>query len=492
MALMTPTDLGLTVAFSVVVLVNLLGNGLVCLVVLRYRGMRGPINYLLVNLAVSDMMVAIFITPVYVIKWAFHHPSGIAGDYMCRFITGGNFIWVAGAASAFSLVVVAVERYFAVVHPLDERWRLTNRRLIAVIVASWLYGIIFNLPLFFVVGYNGDAKLTCPEHWPTKQLAKVYTIGCFFVFGAIPMGAMAFLYLRMLCNLWKSHDSGSLVSEQARIRSRLKVTKMVLVVSVMYAVCWLPNLVLYMLSQFKPELYEYGSVSYVASVVLVGVNSAMNPFIYALHSSNFRQYINGALCCRTYVVLKQDNGPYDANGSGPCSCLLCGGFNIMVALFITPVYVIKWAFHHPSGIAGDYMWQVHYWRNFIWVGGAASAFSLVAVAVERYFAVVHPLGERWRLTDRRLIVAIVASWLYGIIFNLPLFFVVRYDGDAKFTCPELWSSKQLNKVYTIGGFFVFGAIPMGAMAFIYLRMLSHLWKSHNNDSQSLWTGSNPI
>lgn len=105
----------------------------------------------------------------------------------------------------------------------------------------------------------------------------------------------------MLSNLWKSGNPSNLgVTERARIRSRLKVTKMVFVVSLMYIVCWLPNLVFYMLSKYEPEDYAYGSVPYIISVILVGVNSAINPFIYALHSSNFRQYIRGTLCCRTF------------------------------------------------------------------------------------------------------------------------------------------------------------------------------------------------
>jgi len=299
MTSLTSSDLGLTVAFSVILVINLLGNGVVCLVVLRYRGMRAPINYLLVNLAVSDMMVALFITPQYVIKWTFHHPNGTTGDYMCMFVTGGNFIWFGQAASTFSLVAVAAERYFAVVRPLSDRSRLTTRRLISVVTASWIYALLFDLPLFFVVRHK-DGVDHCIERWPDKKLAEAYTIGCFFVFGAIPVGAMICLYSRVLRKLWKVGVRATLISEQARNRARLKVTKMVLVVSIMYAVCRLPNLVLYMLSQFKPELYAYGSDPYVTSVVLVGLNSAMNPFIYALHSSNFRQHIRGALCCRTY------------------------------------------------------------------------------------------------------------------------------------------------------------------------------------------------
>lgn len=304
-ASLTLADKALTVAFSVVVLINLLGNGLVCLVVFRFRGMRAPLNYLLVNLAVSDMMVAVFIIPKYIVNWAFQHPSGVTGDYMCMFITGGNFVWVGMAASTFSLVVVAFERYAAVVHPLNNSWRLGNRRLVIVIMASWFFAIFFNLPLFFELRHE-DGGTDCVEHWlnstltEQRTLGKVYAVSCFFIFGAIPMGAMAFLYLRLLCKLWKSGVRATLISEQTRIRAVRKVTKMAAVVSVVYAVCRLPNLVLYMLSEFRPELYQFDAVPYISSVVLVVVNSAMNPFIYTLHSTNFRKHIKVALCCTGY------------------------------------------------------------------------------------------------------------------------------------------------------------------------------------------------
>ena len=307
MVYLTPTELGLTLALSVIILINLLGNGLVCLVVLRYRNMRGPINYLLVNLALADILVALSITPQYVIKWTFHHPNGTAGDYMCKFITGGSFIWIGGQVSAFSLVVIAAERYWAVVRPLDGRSRLTTRRLIAVVTAGWIFALLYNLPLFFVVRHNTDGgsnDQSCTEKWPKTNLAKAFTVACFCVYGAIPISTMVCLYSRVLYKLWKGGIRATQLSEQARIRARLKVTKMVVVVSIMYAVCWLPNLVTYMLSKFKPKLLGNGSyfysVPFVISVVLVGLNSAMNPFIYTLHSTKFRQFIWLAITCREY------------------------------------------------------------------------------------------------------------------------------------------------------------------------------------------------
>lgn len=293
---MTSTDIGLTVAFSVIVLINFLGNGLVCLVVIRFRGMRAPINYLLVNLAISDMLVGLGITLQYVIKWTYRHPKGTAGDYMCRFISGGTFVWIGGAASVFSLTAIAAERYLTVVRPRGELPGRNNRRLTAVILGSWIYALVFNLPLFFVARCD-DTKFHCREQWPNKTLAEAYTIGAFFLFAGIPIGTMAILYSRLLCKLWKSAqpERVPLISDQTKLKARLKVTKMVSLVSILYAVCWLPNLVLYMLSQFKPDLYAYGSDTYMTSVVLVGLNSAMNPFVYTLCSANFRQNIRIAL-----------------------------------------------------------------------------------------------------------------------------------------------------------------------------------------------------
>lgn len=216
---------------------------------------------------------------------------------MCKFITGGNFIWIGGGASVFSLAAIAVERYLTVVRPRGELpGRRNRRRLTAAIMGSWIYSLVFNLPLFFVAHYE-DSKFHCMEDWPNKTLAKAYTVGAFFFFGVIPMGVMAALYSKILSRLWKRGERTPLLltTDQAKLKRKLKVTRMVAVISILYTVCWLPNLVLYMLSQFEPDLYAYGSNTYITSVVLVGLNSATNPFIYTLCSSNFRRNIRGAL-----------------------------------------------------------------------------------------------------------------------------------------------------------------------------------------------------
>ena len=301
---MSPRETVFTVFMTVLTVINLLGNGVVCLVVFRYRGMRAPINYLLVNLASADIMVALAVGCEYLIPWTYRHPYGTSGDYICKFLTGGNFIWVGGVASGFFLTVIAVERYLAITRSVRDRSRLTTLPLTAVIIIGWILAVIFNLPLFFVVKRVKDKGNHCIDHWSPHDLGKAFAVACFFVYGAIPIVTMVIMYSRVLRELWKGGIRATLLSEQARIRSKRKVTKMVIVVSILYAICWLPNLVIFMLSKFTPDQLGHGSYNftnlYITSVVLVALNSTMNPFVYALHSTNFRRHIKGALCCRTY------------------------------------------------------------------------------------------------------------------------------------------------------------------------------------------------
>ena len=86
-------------------------------------------NYLLVNLALADIMVALFITPQFILIHTFKHPDGMAGTLLCKLLTGGNLMWTGATASAFSLIVIAFERYYAVIYPYGNKGKLTIAKL---------------------------------------------------------------------------------------------------------------------------------------------------------------------------------------------------------------------------------------------------------------------------------------------------------------------------------------------------------------------------
>ena len=90
---------------------------------------RIPFNYQLVNLAAADITYATFAVPNIILSHHVYHPEGLAGSLLCTTLTGGNLSWVGGRASMITLLVIAIERYFAVVHPLGNKGKLTNRKL---------------------------------------------------------------------------------------------------------------------------------------------------------------------------------------------------------------------------------------------------------------------------------------------------------------------------------------------------------------------------
>ena len=288
-------EIFLVVVFSVLILVDLIGNTLVCVVVYKSRVLRTPMNYLLVNLALADMMVAIFMAPRHVFQVAFTHPGGLAGDYLCKFVTGGNFMWVGGAASSFSLVAIAFERYYLILYPHLDKGRITKKKLKMIVIACWVYAVVVDIPPFLVIVYN-ESRNFCTESWPSLGLAKAFTILMFHLDFAVPVLLMGGLYARVAHMLWFKRVTGGDVSQLAMLRSRKKVTKMVITVTVIYGVCWLPVLTLYLLSYHLPSQFQYASFVHNSAVVLLCINSSINPVIYTFQMKRFRQEVRRLLC----------------------------------------------------------------------------------------------------------------------------------------------------------------------------------------------------
>ena len=90
---------------------------------------RTNLNYLILNLAVADMMYAIFIAPKFFVKLAGSHPDGVTGLVLCKLLTDGTIAWIGGASSIVTLVAIALERYYAVLYPLGNKGKLTKRKL---------------------------------------------------------------------------------------------------------------------------------------------------------------------------------------------------------------------------------------------------------------------------------------------------------------------------------------------------------------------------
>lgn len=287
--------IGFTVLFSFMVIFNLVGNTLVILVVLQHRSMKTPTNYLLVNLASADMVVAIFIGIQFIVTPTFTHPKGTLGSVLCKTITAGTPGWVGAVASVFSLVAIAIERYWAVLHPYSQKIKLTKTKIIILALLSWVVSIIWAIPGFWATTYNEELNV-CAHNFSKPIYAKFYTAGWSVVAGGIPISIMGTLYSRVVYRLWFVKNDATEVTQRALLRYRKRVTRMVIFVTVVYVLCWVPELLIYFLGftgAITLEAFHHATAS-----ALIVFNSSINPAVYSLQSSKFRKHLGELICCK--------------------------------------------------------------------------------------------------------------------------------------------------------------------------------------------------
>ena len=285
------------VVHSILVASAVIGNILVCLVVLKTKTFRTPVYYLIMNLAIADLMIVTSFTPRHILEGLYHHPSGMEGEILCKTITSDTFTWVGAVASSITLVAIAYERFAAVKSPLayygNRRSHFTNKKLKIVLVFCWIFAVIFNIPLFWVRKLNHERGF-CESHWPSVAFALSYNVTWLVLIGVLPFCLMAFFYGKVIAKLHKQAVPGG----NMLMASKKKITKMLMTITVIYGVCWIPNLILYVVWYFVLEAYVMYTINKVF-LVLILVNSCANPIVYAAQDNLFRSRMAGILCkCR--------------------------------------------------------------------------------------------------------------------------------------------------------------------------------------------------
>lgn len=143
------------VFFGLIGITGLLGNGLVVLVVLSNPQMRSTTNVLIINLAIADLLFVIFCVPFtatdYVLAtWPF-------GDVWCKLVQ--YFIVVTAHASIYTLVLMSLDRFLAVVYPIASRSLRTERNTIWAISVLWMLILTTAIPVIFTHGV--EVSLYC-------------------------------------------------------------------------------------------------------------------------------------------------------------------------------------------------------------------------------------------------------------------------------------------------------------------------------------------
>ena len=310
----TAEKIGKAFAYCTITVISLVGNSFIGIIVYKTKTMRKTINFLIVNMAMSDLLFPIFVLPwslteIFVGSWLI---SGHLGLVLCKLVSFSTM--VSFGVSIQSLILIAVDRFGAVVFPL--RSPLISSKLCRFfILATWIIAIAVLCPYLFaykLVEY--PKKLSCEQQWneafgnSSSFVVQKYFLALSVIEICIPFALISVLYAIILIKLKKQKIPGaqSLSAEKQRAKRHRNVLKMAIAIVLGFAVCLGPFSVFIVRSTIVWDHTACNVMRYVfIAQVFAHSNCAINPCICFIFSGSYRQGLRNLfnpLLCRTFKV----------------------------------------------------------------------------------------------------------------------------------------------------------------------------------------------
>ncbi|XP_056412017.1 pinopsin-like [Hyla sarda] len=288
-----------------------LNNFIVLVLFCKFKTLRTPVNMMLLNISISDMLVCVSGTTLSFTssiqgRW-------VGGEYGCQWYGFVNSCF--GIVSLISLAILSYERYTTLTLYNKGGHKFTKALL--AVASSWIYSLIWTVPP--LLGWSSYGKegagTSCSVRWTSESTESISYIICLFIFClVIPVLVMVYCYGRLF---YAVKQVGKVRKSTSRKRE-YHVLVMVITTVICYLICWLPYGVVALLATFGRP----GIVTPVASVIpsiLAKSSTVCNPLIYIFMNKQFYKCflllfhcpqsspINGKSLCQSNLTVIQLN-----------------------------------------------------------------------------------------------------------------------------------------------------------------------------------------
>ena len=275
----------------VILICSIAGNLLVILVICKNKKQSGANAFLLSSLACSDLGLAIGIF-LYTIFISYKITNGNFADFILH-----------APISVYLLVVLAVERYYAILKHFLHLTRIVKSLMTKVVFAVWTFAVVLSRPGFFfetqLSKYKGKKLTSMNETTEAPTWFKPFSIVYSYIillFGLIlPATIMIFCYSSVIHHVWFNTDATKLTNT-ALLLSRRKLTKLFIIVTVVFIITWTPTFVRLIVTSYMDLKSAW--IYDLFSMFLGLLGSTANPVIYSFRCPKFRQDVTKILACR--------------------------------------------------------------------------------------------------------------------------------------------------------------------------------------------------
>ena len=230
--------------------------------------------YLVLNMAFADLFLGGVCLPMYVHFLARLPLHGqVKLDEKTPTILRSIF-FVFAHASFITAALISAERFYAICWPLKHRQTISTRAYRLVILTVWTSSILGSLSIVFLLQF--------------LSLGALNSLRCLiFVFAILIISGLNF-------GVWRKIQQKPLPHHQNRILQRRRLTKTLLLVSLIALGSWLPTIVYHLIAFLG---YRISNNVFLMTCFAFYFNSFINPILYALRIPDFKEALS--LCCFT-------------------------------------------------------------------------------------------------------------------------------------------------------------------------------------------------
>ncbi|XP_021335134.1 trace amine-associated receptor 13c-like [Danio rerio] len=267
-------------------------NLLVIISISHFKKLHTPTNMIVLSLAVADLLIGLIVMPVEAVKlietcWYF-------GDTFCGFTL--ILIGVIPSASLGNLVLIAVDRYAAVCHPLLYPQKITMANMLMSICLSWVYYSTYITTLVIYNRYFDTSHRTDECYGQCLVMMSFsWILTDLFVCFVFPCVLIITLYLRIFYVVHQQvkvinslMKGGKCVTEgSVKRKSESKAALTLGIIVSVYLLCWIPYYICTLTVNSSTVLSVLTWVLY--------ANSGLNPLVYALFYPWFKKTVKHIL-----------------------------------------------------------------------------------------------------------------------------------------------------------------------------------------------------
>lgn len=291
----------------IVTCITVLFVNLACLyLVHRKNKTKRPSSIAILNLLSCHVTQGVFVIPFYILKRTKLEDTKIARPVCDTF----RFLYmVTNYVLCLSVLLITIDRAFAIKRPLLYRSTMTNRKMVYANLSSWIYIVILCIiPFIPASGTSSKCSYNPQREWTlvmltcNTMLPFIIIVICYLIIFKSVRKSRIFR-----TKSWLENNNSSQSGEK---ESELRIAKISFFIVSAYIICWGPSFIYYFLSAACSSCFHASYLMSEAEPIVTFVmkyltflNGIINPVIYCIAHISLKHAANNKH--KRYVVRRR-------------------------------------------------------------------------------------------------------------------------------------------------------------------------------------------